>query len=313
VIDDALDLPLVLTPGDPAGVGPEITAKALAERPSLAAVVVGDAAAFRPWAERYHVRATVIDTAGADEPAEIAAIRWAVAEQLAGRAGPLVTGPIHKGRLLARGFPHPGHTEFLGALCGGAPPVMAFTGGSLMVALVTVHLPLRAVAAALTPTRVIHTLQTANAALRDQLGLARRRLAVCGVNPHAGEGGALGDEELTIIGPACEQARSQGVDAIGPMSAETAFRLAAAGEVDMVIAMYHDQGLAPLKLVDFGRSVNWTLGLPIVRTSVDHGTADDIAGRGVADPSSLLAAIGLAERLRARPSPRDNARPSTAN
>jgi 4-hydroxythreonine-4-phosphate dehydrogenase len=288
---------LVITPGDPLGIGPEVAAKALAAKPWLDVIVVGDAAAFRPWAAKHGVQMPVLDTAGGTEPPEIAAIRWAVAEQLAGRVGPLVTGPIHKGRLLATGFPHPGHTDFLGALCGVERPVMAFAGGSLMVALVTVHLPLRRVADALTTDRVLHTLRTVDAALRDQLRLERRILAVCGVNPHAGEGGALGTEEIEVIGPACDAARSQGIDARGPMSAETAFRLASTGEADLVVAMYHDQGLAPLKLVDFGTSVNWTLGLPIIRTSVDHGTADDIAGQGIADPGSMIAAIDLALRL----------------
>ena len=142
-----------------------------------------------------------------------------------------------------------------------------------------------------------HTIATAHRALREHLRIQDPLLLVCGLNPHAGDDGALGREEIDVIGPVCEAARASGARIVGPISAEAAFRRAAGGEGDMVIAMYHDQGLAPLKVLDFGRSVNWTLGLPIVRTSVDHGTADDIAGRGIADPASMEAAIRLADRL----------------
>jgi 4-hydroxythreonine-4-phosphate dehydrogenase len=232
-----------------------------------------------------------------DEPAEIVAIRMATAACLAGEADALITGPIHKGRLVQRGFGFTGHTDLLGHLTGVPRPVMAFTGGSLRVALVTVHLPLRRVADAVTTDLVLHTLRTAHAALSRQLGIVEPRLLVCGLNPHAGDDGALGDEERTVIGPAVEAARADGIDAVGPMSAEAAFLRATQGYGDMVVAMYHDQGLAPLKAVDFGRSVNWTLGLPIIRTSVDHGTADDLVGTDRADPSSMIAAIDLAERL----------------
>ena len=150
---------------------------------------------------------------------------------------------------------------------------------------------------AVSQAAVEHVLRTVSAASRTQLGLHAPRIAVCGLNPHAGDGGLLGREEIDHIAPAVKQAVADGIDARGPVSAEAAFRQAADGKVDWVIAMYHDQGLAPLKLVDFGRSVNWTLGLPMIRTSVDHGTADDIAGQGIADPSAMLAAIAHAERL----------------
>ena len=181
---------------------------------------------------------------------------------------------------------------------------MAFVGGSLRVSLATVHLPLRAVADALTVDVVAHTLRTSHEALRHQLGLPNPRLLVCGLNPHAGDDGLLGSEEVEVIAPAIEQVRADGFDARGPVSAEAAFRMALDDQADMVVAMYHDQGLAPLKLIDFGQSVNWTLGLPIIRTSVDHGTADDIAGRGVADARSMRAAIALAERLIRATAPR---------
>jgi 4-hydroxythreonine-4-phosphate dehydrogenase len=313
--------PLVLTPGDPRGIGPEIAVRALAARPEGAhpVVLAGDrraleAARAGTGLDLDLVRVPDLETAfalapvgvpvwdpGADgEAVEVAAIRGAVAACLDGRAAGLVTGPIHKARLAERGFAHPGHTDFLGALCGVDHPVMAFVGGRIRVALVTVHLPLRQVAEALTVDRVVHTVRTADHALRTWLGLAAPRLLVCGLNPHAGDGGLLGREEIAIIGPALEALRAEGIDARGPASAEAAFRRALAGEVDLVVAMYHDQGLAPLKLVDFGESVNWTLGLPILRTSVDHGTADDIAGRWRADPRSLQAALRLAEQIAAR-------------
>jgi len=288
-----------------------VTVKALIARRDAAVVVVGDWPAVSAEAVRHGLPVTrvqawpaalgeavpVLDPGDEVEPVEVAAIRVAVAACLDGSARGLVTGPIHKARLAARGFPHPGHTDFLGVLCRVSDPVMAFAGGKLMVALVTVHLPLRAVPDAVTTERVLHTIRTADEALREQVGLVRPRLVVCGLNPHAGDQGLLGTEDRDVIAPAVAAAREEGVEAVGPVSAEAAFLAAAGGQADLVVAMYHDQGLVPLKLVDFGRSVNWTLGLPIVRTSVDHGTADDIAGQGRADPGSMLAALAWAERL----------------
>jgi 4-hydroxythreonine-4-phosphate dehydrogenase len=295
-------LPILITPGDPTGVGPEVVSQWLHERGPSARplVVVGDQAALSRcearfgWALPPDVR-RVEPPPG--EPVEVAALRWSVGEILAGRASALVTGPIHKASLAARGFPHPGHTEFLGELCGVERPVMAFTGGRVRVALVTVHLPLRAVPDAITVEGVVHVGRTADAALRRWLGLSRPRLWVCGLNPHAGDAGLLGTEETDCVAPAVAALRASGVDAVGPISAEAAFVKAARGEGDLVIAMYHDQGLVPLKALDFGRTVNWTLGLPIIRTSVDHGTAHDIAGQGVADPASFGAALALASSL----------------
>ncbi|MFK7931750.1 MAG: 4-hydroxythreonine-4-phosphate dehydrogenase PdxA [Myxococcota bacterium] len=307
--------PLLVTPGDPAGIGPEIAYKALAARPagSRPVVVVGDALAMAQARQGVADGPALVSVQGpvavpgavavwtpkhTDEPIEVASIRASVAACLAGEAAALVTGPIHKARLAAKGFAFPGHTDFLGHLCGVSRPVMAFIGGSLRVSLATVHLPLRDVADALTVDGLEHVIRTTAQAMT--LEVERPRVAVCGLNPHAGDGGLLGTEEQTVIGPAVQACARDGIDVRGPISAEAAFRLAASGGVDVVIAMYHDQGLAPLKLVDFGRSVNWTLGLPIIRTSVDHGTADDIAGQGIADPASLVAAMDLAERLVAR-------------
>lgn len=305
---------LALTPG--MGVGPELALRALASGAAGDAevVLIGRRSALdeanralglplvgvadlqqRPAAGAW----AVLDAPDEAEPAEVAALRLAVRGCLDGALDALVTGPIHKARLAARGFPYAGHTDFLGALCG-AEPVMAFAGGDLRVALVTVHVPLARVPALVTAERVLHTARTAGRALREDLGIARPRLAICGLNPHAGESGLLGREEIEQIGPAADQLRAEGWEALGPVSAETAFLEARAGRVDLVVAMYHDQGLAPLKAVDFGRSVNWTLGLPIVRTSVDHGTADALVGTGRADPASMVAALRLAREIAGR-------------
>lgn len=306
---------LVLTHG--MGVGPELALRALAEGAGAAArvllvgrrepVLQANQAIGLPLRLVSALDLDALDPGepglfeapDEDEPAEAAAIRLGVRACLDGRADALVTGPIHKARLAARGFPYLGHTDMLGDLCG-AEPVMAFAGGALRVALVTVHCSLRDVPDRITPERVTHTTRLLAAALRDDLGIARPRLAVCGLNPHAGEEGLLGREEIEVIAPAVADLRREGWDLLGPVSAETAFLEARAGRVDAVVAMYHDQGLAPLKAVDFGRSVNWTLGLPIVRTSVDHGTADALVGTGRADPASMAAAIRLAQEIVAR-------------
>lgn len=306
--------PLVVTPGDPLGVGPEVACRALVEWAG-SVVLVGHGEAVRSWAARIGVDVEPVDDVRAvpgavalldpgddAEPVEVASLRVGVRACLEGRARGLVTGPIHKGRLAARGFAHPGHTEFLAELCGVSRPVMAFVGGRVRVALVTVHIPVGRVAAALDVDVIRHTITMAHEALVRQLGLQAPRLAVCGLNPHAGDGGVIGHEDLEVVAPAVERARAAGIEAMGPMSAEAAFRVALTGGCDLVVAMYHDQGLAPLKALEWRdptepRSVNWTLGLPIVRCGVDHGTADDIAGQGVADPASMVAALELAESL----------------
>lgn len=302
--------PLIVTPGDPTGIGPEVTCKALASHAGPPVVVVGDRAALEPWAERCGLvlrdatelrpasdGLAVLDPGDVAEPVEVAALRLGAVACLEGRAGALVTGPIHKARLARRGFHHAGHTGFLGELCGVDRPVMAFVGGRVRVALCTVHLPLGRVAAAWTTDVVLHTIRAAAAARPG-------RLAVCGLNPHAGDEGLLGDEDQRVGLPAVRAARSEGIDAVGPVSAEGAFRAALRGDVDWVVAAYHDQGLVALKALDIAggagpgsRSVNWTLGLPIVRVGVDHGTAHDIAGRGVADPGGMVAALRLAAEL----------------
>lgn len=292
----------MVTPGDRLGIGPEVAVRALLET-GLDAVMIGDVDAVRRVESSVRVvdevrvgsGLRVLEPAPGSEPVEVRAIRAAVSACRSGQARALVTGPIHKARLAAAGFHHAGHTEFLAELCGVTRPVMAFVGGEFRVALVTVHLPLREVADAVTVELVLHTLRTARAALRDQRGIAAPRLLVCGLNPHAGDGGLLGREEIDVILPAIALARAEGIDARGPVSAETAFADPVAS--DMIIAMYHDQGLAPLKRGDFGRSVNWTLGLPIVRTSVDHGTADALVGTGTARIDSMIAALRLAVEL----------------
>lgn len=305
-----VDLPrIVLTPG--MGIGPEVALKALQADGWHDVVLAGraeavDAANADIGLPLVRVEAldgdaghgvAVLDPGDTREPAEVAAIRLAAEACLAGRAAALVTGPIHKARLVERGFAFRGHTDFLGALCGVDREVMAFVGGELRVALVTTHIPLMEVGAALDRADIARVVHTAAAALRDDLGLAAPRIAVCGLNPHAGEDGLLGREELDTIGPACDDLRGGGLPVLGPVSAETAFLQARLGAIDLIVAMYHDQGLAPLKAVDFGRSVNWTLGLPMVRTSVDHGTADALVGTGTADPASMRAALRLAREI----------------
>lgn len=305
-----MDTPLVVTHG--MGIGPEVTARALVETPLARPVVLlGRPETAREAAARAGLSlaevgdlsearlghaALLVPPTQPGEAVEVAAIRFAAESCLSGAAAAMVTGPIHKKRLADQGFRFNGHTDFLGALCG-AEPVMAFAGGELRVALVTTHMPLMAVGAALTVERIASTVRISHRALVAELGLSAPTIAVCGLNPHAGEGGMLGTEELETIGPACDLLRAEGIDVLGPVSAETAFLQAQLKRVEMVVAMYHDQGLAPLKAVDFGRSVNWTLGLPIIRTSVDHGTADHLVGTGEADPASMGAALRLAEAI----------------
>jgi 4-hydroxythreonine-4-phosphate dehydrogenase len=213
----------------------------------------------------------------------------------------LVTAPVNKQAIIQAGLAFIGQTEFLSELSRAQRTVMMLLGHDdrgrwLRVALATTHLPLKMVAEQITRPRVETAIELAARACRD-LGLPRARVAVCGLNPHAGEGGELGDEEMRTIGPAVLAMQRQQWDVVGPISADALFHRAYHGEFDAVVAMYHDQGLAPLKMVAFETGVNWTLGLPFIRTSPDHGTAYDIAGRGVADPSSMIAAIQLAKQL----------------
>jgi len=291
---------LIVTPGDPAGIGPEVLCMALREPQWRSQIrVLGDLDALDAAASHLGVSLRGVDRAwpdAGDEPVEVRAIRQAVREIQAGSAHALVTGPIHKGRLVAQGFGFSGHTDFLAHLLN-ADPVMTFVGGKLRVALATVHIPLSQVPAALTSERILHTVRTAAAALHRDLGIERPKILLCGLNPHAGDQGVLGREEIHTIEPAADQLRAEGLDVVGPMSAEAAFYQHAQGIGDLVVAMYHDQGLVPLKMMDFGRSVNWSAGLPIPRTSVDHGTADSLVGTGTANPGSMLAALRLARQL----------------
>jgi 4-hydroxythreonine-4-phosphate dehydrogenase len=209
----------------------------------------------------------------------------------------MVTGPVNKAVINEGGIPFTGHTEYLAELTGAELPVMMLTAGDFRVALVTTHLPLADVPAAITADRVELTLKIIDRDLRNRLGIARPRLLVCGVNPHAGECGHLGREEIEVIRPVIARLVEAGVEALGPLPADTAFTRDRLAQADIVVAMYHDQGLPVLKYAGFGQAVNVTLGLPIIRTSVDHGTALDIAGTGRADPGSLLAAITMAARM----------------
>jgi 4-hydroxythreonine-4-phosphate dehydrogenase len=231
-------------------------------------------------------------------PAVLCAIETAVSLTRAGRAAAVVTGPIHKGVLYGAGFRHPGHTEYLAELDrAGTPPVMLLACPGLKVVPVTVHLPLKDAIAALRPEVIVHAGRVTAAALARDFAIARPRLVVAGLNPHAGEGGGLGGEESTVIGPAVAALRAEGIDVSGPAPADSLFHPAARARYDAVLCMYHDQALIPLKTIDFERGVNVTLGLSFIRTSPDHGTALGIAGKGEANPASLIAALKLAWRM----------------
>jgi 4-hydroxythreonine-4-phosphate dehydrogenase len=214
-----------------------------------------------------------------------------------GECRALVTAPVQKSVINEAGIPFTGHTELLAELTGTSDPVMLLAGKSLRVALATTHLPLRQVPDALTQSGLERTIRILATDLQARFGLAAPRILVLGLNPHAGERGTLGDEEIRVIEPALAAARTQGIDVLGPVSADTAFGAASLARCDVVLAMYHDQGLPVLKTLEFGEIVNVTLGLPIVRTSVDHGTALDLAGSGRARHDSLRAAVRLATEL----------------
>lgn len=282
-----------ITTGDPAGIGPEIAAKAAADPRVRAAC---EPVVFGPPPEetgrRFPAGVVSADAARAAYDAVVAAVEAAVG----GALQAVATGPINKEAFARAGLPWAGHTELLAHLTGAGPVAMMFHAEALRVVLATVHLPLAEVPRMLTRRRVEETIALAAAEL-PRFGYARPRLAVAGLNPHAGEHGVLGREDEEVIGPAVEACRGRGLDVVGPLPADTVFVRATRGEFDAVVACYHDQGLIPIKLLAFGRAVNVTLGLPIVRTSVDHGTAFDIAGRNVADSSSLVEAVLLAARL----------------
>ena len=240
----------------------------------------------------------------ANARAVVESIERAASLTLQDQAGAVVTNPINKAALYQAGFAYPGHTEFLAELTGAAgQQIMMLASPHLRVVPVTVHASLRASIAMLTTDMIVAAARTTARALRRDFGIASPRLAIAGLNPHAGEQGALGDEETTIIAPALAALRAEGIDVAGPWPPDTMFTPAARQRYDVAICMYHDQALIPLKTLDMDHGVNVTLGLPIVRTSPDHGTAYDIAGKGVADPSSLIAAIELAASLADRRRP----------
>jgi 4-hydroxythreonine-4-phosphate dehydrogenase len=239
----------------------------------------------------------------ANAPHVLRLIERAVQGCRSGEFDAMVTAPVQKSVINDAGVPFTGHTEYLAQLCGSERVVMMLAAGELRVALATTHLPLSRVSAALNTGELLAMLKIMDHDLRLRFGLSRPRISVLGLNPHAGEGGHLGREDIDIIAPAIAAAQAAGIDAFGPLPADTAFTPRALARADAVLAMYHDQGLPVLKHAGFGHAVNITLGLPIVRTSVDHGTALDLAGTGEADPGSLIAAIELALDVIARQGP----------
>lgn len=321
---------IVIAMGDPTGIGPEVTLKALAteaagdERryllvgdPDLAKRLerlLGLNLDLRPFSSnseggRFFIYNPLTEPlpeklAAGSPAAARAAMAWlkeGAARCLRREAAAMVTAPVNKEAIIRLGEPFVGQTEFLSELAGATRTAMMLLGRDdrgrwLRVALATTHLPLKLVSARLNRENVRMAVELAAGACRD-LGLPRQRVAVCGLNPHAGEGGEFGDEEITIIRPVTDALRQQGADVVGPLPADTLFHYAYRGDYDAVVAMYHDQGLAPLKMVAFESGINWTLGLPFIRTSPDHGTAYDIAGKGVANPSSMIAALRLAKQL----------------
>ena len=285
-----------VTMGDPAGIGPEIALAAVANR---RVTDVCETVLYGPQTptERARFNPGVL-SADAGRVA-LEAIEQAAADAVAGRLDAIATGPINKQALALAGSNWRGHTELLSHLTGAGEVAMMFYSSRLSVVLATVHVPLAAVPQLLTQARVETAISLAAAEL-PRFGVAEPRLAVAGLNPHAGEGRLLGHEDLDVVAPAVESARQRGIDVVGPLPADAVFRQAVDGRFDVVIACYHDQGLIPVKLAAFGEAVNVTLGLPIIRTSVDHGTAFDIAGQGVADETSLVNAVELAARLAGR-------------
>lgn len=314
--------PLLLTPGEPAGIGPELAVRLARAGHAGGVVAVADPELLMDTADRLGLPLKVSEYRDGERvpaaagrlavlpvrlarPAEpgrldpdnaryvLATLDAALEACLDRRARGLVTGPVHKGVMNEAGIAFTGHTEYLAERCN-TRPVMMLAAGSLRVALVTTHLPLSEVPAAITTERLEHVLTTLAAALTGDFGIENPRIGVLGLNPHAGEAGHLGGEEREVIEPLLDRLRDQGLNLAGPLPADTAFTPGSLEHLDAVAAMYHDQGLPVLKYAGFGQAVNVSLGLPIVRTSVDHGTALDIAGRGLAETGSLAAALGMA-------------------
>ena len=327
--------PLALTMGDPAGIGGELTLRAWLARGKREPVppffVLDDPTRLADLARGFHMSVPIQPIADAAEaksvfrralpvlpvrlaepalpghpnaanaPAVIASIETATRLALGGEAGAVVTNPINKAALYSAGFAYPGHTEFLAALTGTTGrQVMMLASPQLRVVPVTVHASLRDSIAMLSAELILATARTTADALRRTFAIPRPRLAIAGLNPHAGESGALGDDESRIIQPAIDALRQDGEDVSGPWPPDTMFTPAARTRYDVAICMYHDQALIPLKTLDMEQGVNVTLGLPIIRTSPDHGTAFDIAGKGIANPSSVIAALRLAAELASR-------------
>ena len=285
---------IAITVGDPAGIGPEIAAKA-ADDPRVRAAC--EPVLYGPPPGSRFTPGELSDEAGR---AAYDAICAAVRDAQSGVVQAIATAPVNKLAFARAGLPWKGHTDLLAHLTGSSRAAMMFWSEPLKVVLATVHIPLASVPGALTRELVEGTIELASREL-PRFGVERPRLALAGLNPHAGEDGLLGEEERDVLRPSVEAARSRGVLVEGPFPSDTLFVRATRGEFDAVIACYHDQGLIPVKLLAFGRAVNVTLGLPIIRTSVDHGTAFDIAGRGIADPASLVEAVLLAARLATPP------------
>jgi 4-hydroxythreonine-4-phosphate dehydrogenase len=276
--------------GDPAGIGPEIAAKAAASPRVLAAC---EPIVYGPPGDRHFPPGVLSGEAGR---AAYDTIVRAVEDAQRGQVDAIATAPVNKEGFRLAGLPWSGHTDLLAHLTGAPHVAMMFESPALRVVLATVHIPLAEVPRVLTRSLMETTIDLAAREL-PRFGVARPRMAVAGLNPHAGEHGLFGREEETAIAPAVAACRARGIDVSGPFPGDTVFVRAHRGEFDVVIACYHDQGLIPVKLLAFGEAVNVTLGLPIVRTSVDHGTAFDIAGRGVASPDSMIAAVLLAAKL----------------
>jgi len=305
--------PIAITTGEPAGIGPEIALRA-AYATSVPCALLGDRALLQstsaalglpqPWPPRIsilHERLPHPVEPGQPRPDNagyvLRLLDRAILGCRDGEFGAIATAPVHKAIINEGGVAFSGHTEYLAAATGVHSVVMMLVGGGLRVALATTHLPLARVPAAITRESLAVTFDILDHDLRTRFAIARPRIAVAGLNPHAGESGFLGREEIEVIGPAVAAARLRGIQIDGPWPADTLFVPARAKGVDAIVAMYHDQGLAPLKYASFGHGVNVTLGLPLVRTSVDHGTALDLAGTGRADPGSMLAAVELAAQL----------------
>lgn len=323
----SLPAPIAITPGEPSGIGPDLLIQLAAKTPLSRFVVIADPVVLKQRAKmlgipldihiydaasanledqtstltvfpiscRSEVKAGELDTANADYVLET--IKTGTLGCLHGEFSALVTAPIHKGIINDAGLAFTGHTEYLAELTQAPLPVMMLATEGLRVALATTHLPLSEVSQAITQDSLTEVIEILHHDMQTKFGITHPRILVCGLNPHAGEGGHLGTEEIETIEPVLHSLRDKGMDLVGPLPADTLFTPRYLENADAVLAMYHDQGLPVLKHVGFGNAINITLGLPIIRTSVDHGTALDLAGTGKADTGSLLAAINLAKQL----------------